>query len=238
MKQMNNLTNRVIVITGASGGMGREISKRLFECKAKLALFSNDPKGLCELAGELEAKSGGEFFTREVDVRNEDSVKSAFDETVKRLGSPDILLNLAGLSIPAKIWDMSEADFDLMLDVNVKGTFFTVKHFARTNESGGQIVNIGSMAAKRANGNAPMYCTAKAAVNMLSAGAAIQLKEKNIRVTTLNPGGADTPFWGERKVDRSKLLKASDVADVIMFILSLDSRVAVSEINFESFLNL
>lgn len=235
---MNSLQNKVVVITGASGGMGREISARLLGAGAKLALLSNDPTALAALAGELSAVGSGEFFTREVDVREEEAVAAAFDETLARLGRPDILLNLAGLSIPAKIWDMSESDFNLMLDVNVKGTFLSVKHFARTNGEGGQIVNIGSMAAKRANGNAPMYCTAKAAVNMLSAGAAIQLKEKNIRVTTLNPGGADTPFWGERKIDRSKLLRASDVADVILFVLSLDSRVAVSEINFESFLNL
>ncbi len=228
---MEKLTGKVIVITGASGGMGREISKRLAEAGAKLALLSNDAKGLAEMSG-LGA------FLKEVDVRDESAVRAAFDEIAERLGAPDILLNLAGLSIPAKIWDMDEADFDLTIDVNVKGTFLATKHFARTNTNGGQIINIGSMAAKRANGNAPLYCTAKAAVNMLSAGAAIQLKEKNIRVTTLNPGGADTPFWGERKVDRSKLLKASDVADVIMFVLSLDERVAVSEINFESFLNL
>ena len=72
----------------------------------------------------------------------------------------------------------------------------------------------------------------------LSAGMAIQLKEKNIRVTTLNPGGADTPFWGSRPVKRENLLKATDVAEVIEFVLTRDARVAFSEINFESFLNM
>ena len=105
-----------------------------------------------------------------------------------------------------------------------------------TAEAGGQIISVGSMAAKRANGNAPLYCTAKAAVNMLSAGMQIQYKEKNIRVTTLNPGGADTPFWGNRPVKRENLLKVSDVAEVIEFVLTRESRVAFSEINFESFL--
>lgn len=235
---MKDFTNKVVVITGASGGMGREIASRLAECGAKLALFSNDPNGLDELEKKISEKSNCEYFALKVDVRNETEVENAFNETVKKLGAPDILLNLAGLSIPAKIWDMETADFELMFDVNVKGSFLATKHFARTNEHGGIILNIGSMAAKRANGNAPLYCTAKAAVNMMSAGAAIQLKEKNIRVTVLNPGGADTPFWGERKVDRTKLLKASDVADVIMFILTLGDNVSVSEINFESFLNM
>ena len=133
---------------------------------------------------------------------------------------------------------MSEADYITTMDVNVKGTFFFSKHFANAvdMEIGGQIVSIGSMAAKRANGNAPLYCTAKAAVNMLSAGMQIQYKEKNIRVTTLNPGGADTPFWGDRPVKRENLLKASDVAEVMEFVLTRESRVVFSEINFESFL--
>ena len=96
-------------------------------------------------------------------------------------------------------------------------------------------LTIGSMAAKRANGNAPLYCTAKAAVNMLSAGMAIQFKERNVRVTTLNPGGADTPFWGDRPIKRENLLKATDVAEVMEFVLTRESRVAFSEINFESF---
>ena len=91
------------------------------------------------------------------------------------------------------------------------------------------------MAALRANGNAPLYCTAKAAVNMFGSGLQIQLAKQDIRVTTLNPGGADTPFWGNRKVAREKLLQAADVCDVMRFVLTSDPRIAFHELNFESF---
>ncbi len=233
---MRTLENLTAVVTGASGGMGREIVKRLSDEGVKLMLLSNDKAGL----DELKASLPGEVLCRECDVRNEKEVEEAFAETAEKLGAPDILINLAGLSIPAKIWDMDENDFDLTLDVNVKGTFLASKHFARVCDpvKGGQIVSIGSMAAKRANGNAPLYCTAKAAVNMLSSGMAIQFKERNIRVTTLNPGGADTPFWGSRPVKRENLLKASDIADVMLFVLKCETRVAFSDIAFESFNNL
>ena len=132
-------------------------------------------------------------------MSSEADIESFTRRAVERFGAPDCLLNLAGLSIPTKIAELNVADYELMLDVNLKGSLLMSKYFARAvdSERGGLIVNIGSMAAKRANANAPLYCTAKAAVNMLSAGMQQQFKEQNIRVTTLNPGGADTPFWGE-----------------------------------------
>ena len=235
---MRDLKNTVVVITGASGGMGREISRMLAADGAKLALFSNDAPALGALVSELDGKT--KIIAKVVDVTDETQVEGAIAMTAAELGAPEVLLNLAGLSIPAKVWDMTLEQFDTTLDVNVKGTFLFSKHFANAvdPEKGGQIISIGSMAAKRANGNAPLYCTAKAAVNMLSAGMAIQLKEKNIRVTTLNPGGADTPFWGNRPVKRENLLKPTDIAEVIEFILTRDTRVAFSEIDFESFLNM
>ena len=205
---MKDLKNKVAIITGASGGMGRVISEMLADKGVKLALYSNDEAALSELAGALKSKT--ELVWKVVDVCSEEEVKAAVEEAKAKLGTPEILLNLAGLSIPAKIWDMSVEAYMTTMDVNVKGTFLFSKHFANAADAeiGGQIISIGSMAAKRANGNAPLYCTAKAAVNMLSAGMAIQYKEKNIRVTTLNPGGADTPFWGDRPIKRENLLKA------------------------------
>ena len=93
------------------------------------------------------------------------------------------------------------------------------------------------MAAKRANPNAPLYCTAKAALSMFSDGMAMQVKENNIRVTTLSPGGTDTGFWGDRKVNRAKFLKADDVADVMLFVMKSNNYIVFHDIAFESFLN-
>ena len=108
------------------------------------------------------------------------------------------------------------------------------KYFADKAADPAIIVNIGSMAARNANGNAPLYCTAKAAVNMLSKALLLQVGSKKIRVTTVNPGGADTAFWGERKVDRTKLMNAEDVCDVIMFVLTSNPNIQIHEISFES----
>ena len=234
---MRKIAGLNVIVTGANGGIGSCVCRKLADRGANLALASNDADALASLADELSART--EIISGVVDVSSEADIESFTRRAVERFGAPDCLLNLAGLSIPTKIAELNVADYELMLDVNLKGSLLMSKYFARAvdSERGGLIVNIGSMAAKRANANAPLYCTAKAAVNMLSAGMQQQFKEQNIRVTTLNPGGADTPFWGNRPVNRAKLLRPDDIADVIVFVLECDSRIAFSELNFESFLS-
>lgn len=228
---MYPVQNRVIVITGASGGMGRVMSRRLAQEGALLALTSNDAAAMAELLKDLPQNTLASVF----DIADEAKVADFFAQIKAQFGGADALLNLAGLSIPAQVPDMAVEDYDLTMDVNLKGAFLASKHFAAIARENAQIISIGSMAALRANGNAPLYCTAKAAVNMFSSGLQIQLAPKDIRVTTLNPGGADTPFWGDRPVNRAKLLKPEDICEVMHFVLTCDPHIAFHELNFESF---
>ncbi len=228
---MYPVQNRVIVITGASGGMGRVMSRRLAQEGALLALTSNDAAAMAELLKDLPQNTLASVF----DIADEAKVADFFAQIKAQFGGADALLNLAGLSIPAQVPDMAVEDYDLTMDVNLKGAFLASKHFAAIARENAQIISIGSMAALRANGNAPLYCTAKAAVNMFSSGLQIQLAPKGVRVTTLNPGGADTPFWGDRPVNRAKLLKPEDICEVMHFVLTCDPHIAFHELNFESF---
>ena len=226
---MVNYEGKHVVITGASGGMGRLLCRALASEGAKLSMCSND-EAVTDLAKELSCDA----FAKTVDVTSEAQVKAFFAEAFSKHGEIYALANLAGLSIPSQIPEMEEGAFDLMMDVNVKGTFLCCKHFAQSAADPAIIVNIGSMAARNANGNAPIYCTAKAAVNMLSKGLRMQVGSKNIRVTTVNPGGADTPFWGTRAVDRTKLMGAEDVVEIILFVLKSNPSVQIHDIFFES----
>lgn len=229
---MKSLKDLVVVVAGACGGMGQAVCPQLLAQGARLALCDRDGDALTWMAAQLP----GDVLARTVDVTEEASVDAFFSEVKAAYGGADILVNLAGISIPAEIKEMDLADYDTVMDVNVKGAFLLSKHFLALARPDGQIIQLGSMAALRANGNAPVYCTAKAAVNMMSQGLALQAAKQGIRVTTLNPGGADTPFWGERKVAREKLLKPEDIAYVILFVLQADARIAFHQINFESFL--
>jgi NADP-dependent 3-hydroxy acid dehydrogenase YdfG len=174
----------------------------------------------------------------ELDVTDESQVAALFKQARERFGTLDALLNLAGLSMIGPIAEMDIERYNTIVNVNVMGTFLGSKHFIPCvdAEKGAQIINIGSMAAKRANPNAPLYCVAKAAVNMLSQGLALQLKESKVRVTTLNPGPIDTTFWGDRQVPREKFMKADDVAEVILFVLKMSENVVFHDVAFESHL--
>lgn len=229
-----DLKGKSVVVTGASGGMGLVLCDRLAKMGAKLSICSNDKEGLEKQVEKLKADYGIDVFAKVVDLTDECEVKSFFDEAAEKNGKFYAMANLVGLSIPAKIPDMSVEDYDKVMDVNVKGTFLVGKHFAHNADKPAIIVNIGSVASKNANPNAPLYCTAKAAVNMLSRGLLLQVGSQDIRVTTINPGGADTPFWGTRQVDKSKLMSAEDVVEVIMFALTSSPNIQIHDIYFES----
>lgn len=229
---MINYSGKNVIVTGASGGMGIILCKKLAEQGAKLSLCSNDGVALNALAEALGKIT--DVFAKVVDITNEDEVAAFFAEAYDKNGEFSAMANLAGLSIPSKI-PFTEVDvYEKIMDVNVKGTFLAGKYFAQNAAKPAIIVNIGSTAAKTANANAPLYCTAKAAVNMLSQGMLLQMGSQDIRVTTINPGGTDTPFWGTRAVDKSKLMQAEDVVEIIFFALTSSPRVQIHDIYFES----
>ncbi|MBQ8230739.1 MAG: SDR family oxidoreductase [Lachnospiraceae bacterium] len=229
---MINYNGKNVIVTGASGGMGLILCKKLAEQGAKLSLCSNDEKALTAQAEELGKVT--QVFAKAVDITNEEEVAAFFAEAYEKNGEFHAMANLAGLSIPSKIPETDVNVYETIMDVNVKGTFLAGKYFAKNAAKPAIIVNIGSTAAKTANANAPLYCTAKAAVNMLSQGMLLQMGSQDIRVTTINPGGTDTPFWGTRTVDKSKLMQAEDVVEIILFALTSSPRVQIHDIYFES----
>ncbi len=98
----------------------------------------------------------------------------------------------------------------------------------------GRIINLASMLSFFGGYTVPAYAAAKAAVNMLSQAMLLQLSQKGIRVTTINPGGTDTPFWGTRSVDKSKLMQPEDVVEIILFALTSNPKIQIHDIYFES----
>lgn len=234
---MTKQNDKTIVVTGAGGGFGRAIVEKLAGGGVSLALGDLDPDALRD-AEALAVKAGADVLAQPVDVTDETSVAEFFGAVGQRFGSADALLNLPGLSLAAKIAETSVEGYDRLMDVNVKGAFLAAKHFIPLADPGrgGQIVLISSMAAGRANPNAPLYCAAKAAVSMMGEGLALQMKERNVRVTTLKPGPVDTQgFWGDRPVPREKFMRPADVADVLAFVLSRPSHIVMHEVAFESF---
>ena len=179
------------------------------------------------------------MFGAVVDVTDDAQVRDYMQAVYDRFGRVDILINFAGLSITRKLEDFTAEDYDTVMNVNVKGMVFSTKAFVALTDpaAGALVINIGSMAAKRANANAPHYSAAKAAVNMFTDGLAQQLKGKNIRFTVLNPGPTDTTFFEGRipPEKRGDFMRAGDIAEVLEFIMTRDARINFHELSFDSF---
>ncbi|MDD4083508.1 MAG: SDR family NAD(P)-dependent oxidoreductase [Sphaerochaetaceae bacterium] len=235
---MRKLEGLTFVLTGATGGIGGATALQLARPGVNIAICSIDKKQLDDLASKLEAK-GAKVIARLVDMTNGKAVSAFMDEVFEVYKKFDVLINFAGLSITSTIDNFTEENYDLVMDVNVKSMFLGTKFFVEhvDEENGAMIINFGSMAAKRANAKSPHYCAAKAAVDMFSDGLAMQLKDKNIRVTAMNPGPADTTFFEGRipKEKRTKFMKASTIAEVLEFIISSETNVVFHDLMFESF---
>lgn len=230
------IRNLTVAVLGATGDMGRAIAKALAGDGARLAISGRNPEKLDVLKTELEGE-GAAVFAEVVDVTEEAAVARFFQQAQEALGRIEVLVYTPGLSVPGKIPDMEGADVQRMLRVNVEGAFFAAKHFVGQvdPETGGLAILLSSVAAKRANPNAPIYCASKAALAMMADGLALQAATRNVRVTTLSPGAADTQFWGNRTVPREKFLTVDEIAQVVRFVVQMPSRVVFHDIVFEPF---
>lgn len=219
-----------VVVTGATGGIGQALVRALVEGGAQVAVTGRSKPRLDTLTGQYPT-----VFAQAADIAHEGEVAAFMDAAAERLGGMDVLINLAGLSTPGEIATFPVEDFVEMLNVNVVGTFLSCKHaMAHLPDGRGLIINVGSVAGTRPNPTAPGYCTAKAALAMFSDSLALQLKERQIRVTLLAPGGTDTPFWGDRPVKREALLSPEDVVSALLYVVSLPAHVVVRALTFES----
>lgn len=236
--QMRRLEGLTIVMMGATGGMGTATALQLAKPGVNLAFSSSRQERVDNLKEKL-SETGASVFGKVVDVTDEPQIQAFMKEVYEKYGHVDVLMNFAGLSITAKLNDFTVEQYNTVMDVNVKGMLFSTKAFASYTdpERGALVINIGSMAAKRANPNAPHYSAAKAAVNMFTDGLAQQLKAQNIRFTVLNPGPTDTTFFEGRipPEKRMDFMRASDIAEVIEFIVTREPRINFHDISFDSF---
>lgn len=235
---MRSLEGLTIVMVGASGGIGCATALQIAKPGVNIAMCASRKERL-EKAAELVKAKGANVYAAAVDITKVDQVEQFMQDVYELYGRVDILVNFAGLSVTANIDQLTEADYDKVLDVNVKGMFFSTKSFvSRVNEEeGALVINFGSMAAKRPNPNAPHYSAAKAAVNMFTDSLAQQLKKRNIRFTMINPGPTNTTFFEGRIPEdkRGDFMFPEDVAEVLEFIMTRDSNINVHDIMLDSF---
>ena len=234
--------NKIVLITGATSGIGLACAKKFAENGDKLILTGRNARRLAEIKQEITAK-GTEVITLVYDVRDSAASKSAFEELPDDWQAIDVLVNNAGLALGLEPeYEVNPDDWETMIDTNIKGlltmTRLVVPGMVERNS--GHIINIGSVAGDAAYKGGSVYCATKAAVKALSDGLRIDVAETAIRVTNLKPGLVETNFSNVRfrgDTERAaslyqgiKPLTGDDIADVAVYAANAPAHVQIAEV--------
>jgi NAD(P)-dependent dehydrogenase (short-subunit alcohol dehydrogenase family) len=197
-----DLTGRVALVTGASGGLGAQFAKTLSAAGAEVVLASRRVDKLRAVRAQIEA-AGGAAHVVELDVTDLASIKSGVAQAENEVGPIDILVNNSGVSTTQRIQDVGEADYDFIFDTNVKGAFFVAQEVGKRmlarakgaapgDFAGARIINIASMAGLRVLPQIGVYCMSKAAVVQMTRAMALEWGRFGINVNAICPGYIDT----------------------------------------------
>jgi len=189
-----DLSGQTALVTGAGRGLGRAISLALARAGANVALGLRDVKEHGDLTGRIEAL-GREALPLQMDMSSLDQITCAVDAAVARFGRLDILVNNAGIAPDNLAENVREEDFDLTLQINLKGTFFASQAAGRVmiGQNGGCIINMSSQAGFVALPTESIYCMTKAGISHLTKCLAIEWGKYNIRVNAVAPTFIHTP---------------------------------------------
>lgn len=236
--------SRTVFITGASSGIGKACTEVLAKEGHRLLLCARRLDRLEQLRNELLSQHAGlDIHIFELDVRDRQAVEQAINSLPEAWKSIDVLINNAGLSQGLDpIQDGDTDDWDRMVDTNIKGLLYVTRATLPLLEKSenAHIVNIGSIAGKEVYPNGNVYCATKHAVDALNKAMRIDLLQKGIRVSAINPGMVETEFSEVRfhgDKDRAKAvykgvqpLTGTDIAEVIAFVLSRPAHVNINDL--------
>lgn len=219
--------NKVIMITGASKGIGNETAKVLDQLGCKLVLGARDTSNLAEQF------SREDVLKINVDVSDENSVKNFVQTGVEKFGRIDALINAAGIGKFASVIDSETEDFDQMIAVNLRGTYLTCKYVAKhmRERKNGQIINLVSIAGTTALAGCGGYSASKFGVLGLTRVLQEELRTEGVRLTSLIPGAVNSSFWDsiEPKPDLQSMIPVETIAEHILFILKQSNQSVIDE---------
>src|SRR5215470_891023 len=229
----DRLLGRKALVTGSSKGIGRGIAIRLAEEGADVVInYNSDPRGAEEALAEVEALGRRGAIIR-ANLGTVAEVRDLVAQSADALGGLDVLVNNAGIEKHAPFWEVTESDFDAVLDVNLKGVFFAAQAFVqhcRAARKPGKIINISSVHEELAFPNFAAYCASKGGVRMLTRTLAVELGPLGITINGIAPGAIETPINTKLLNDPVKLAaltgqiplgrlgKPADVAGVAAFL--------------------
>ena len=231
------MQDKVVVVIGATGGIGAALTRQLATSGASLVLAGRNSDRLETLASQLSIARATKILKVSVDITDRQQVEHLMKKTVAQFGQIDILVNTAGAGVLKQYNKIAPAELDAMLDLNLKGSFYTCQAAAEVmkERKSGHICNLVGILGKNSMAMGAAYCASKFGVVGFSKCMAEELKRFGIKFTLFYFGGVDTPFWDNisLKVDRAKMLKSETAASAIAFALSCPPEAVPMEINIQ-----
>ena len=234
----SRLLGRKVLVTGSSKGIGHAIAVRLAQEGADVAVnYNSNPRGAEDALAEIRAL-GRRGASIEANLGDVADVQRLVGESAEALGGLDVLVNNAGIEKHAAFWDVTEHDFDAVLDVNLKGVFFATQAFVRhcvDAKQPGRVINVSSVHEEMAFPNFAAYCASKGGVRMLTRTLAVELGPLGITINSIAPGAIETPINSALLNDPMKLRslvgqiplarlgQPADVASLAVFLASGES---------------
>lgn len=227
----SDLEGKVALITGASKGLGLGMAKIFAREGARVAIASRDMALLESLAKEIRDE-GGVCEPFSLDLRSVSSIYACIDAVGQKMGGIDILVNNAGMGNPIPAEKITEQDWDWMMDLNLKGTFFCCQAVGKQmlKRGRGRIINISSQASVVAIPEEAVYCASKGGVNMLTKTLAVEWSGRGVTVNAVGPTFIRTPGTAERlddpaflagvlaKIPRGRVATIEDVASAVLYL--------------------
>ncbi|MEG4073839.1 SDR family oxidoreductase [Microcoleus sp. Pol14C2] len=232
---MASLAGKVAIVTGASRGIGRAIALRLSQEGASVVVnYARGVEQAKEVVSAIEA-AGGKALAVQADVSKTAEIRDLFDRTLETYSQIDILVNNAGVILYKPVAEVTEAEFDNLFAINVKGTFFACQEAAKRMADGGRIVNFSSSTTAMLLPTYGAYVATKGAVEQLTRSLAKELGDRQITVNVISPGPTDTELFTVGKTPEQiqrftqitalgRLGKVEDIADVTAFLCSEQAR--------------
>ena len=232
---MKTLKEKVILVTGASKGIGAAVARQLASDGASLIVnYAGDQAGADQLVAELKAK-GTDAIAVQADVSKSAEVKQMFDTALAHFGRIDVLVNNAGVMITKLLKDTTDEDFTRQFDINVKGVFNTLREAATRLADHGTIINFSTSVNRIMLPTYSTYVATKAAVEQLTRVFAKEVGGRGINVNSVSPGPTNTELFTKGKTDETIARLASlsafnrigqpdDIAKVVSFLASDDAK--------------
>ena len=226
-----DLSDRVALVTGAARGLGRAISESLAAAGAKIAAIDVNAEALAEMVAAIEATGGvAKAFT--CDVTKSEQVNETVDAVVKAYGKLDILVNNAGITRDGMLLRMKDEQWDLVLGINLRGTFLFTRAAAKPllKSPCGRIINVASVSGLMGNPGQANYSASKAGVIGLTRTVARELASRSVTVNAVAPGFIETDMTAKlgedllaqirKEIPLGRLGSPQDVSDAVLFLAS------------------